>query len=89
VEGKDFSALFDSPSQVLSEEAYAQYSRCPGERYWPTVYPLEDWGMNNCEGVPAPNITYMVSAVQLLSLFFGAHQLCAKYWITTKAHTHT
>ena len=52
VEGKDFSAVFDDPSQVLFEEAYCQYSRCPGERNFPDVHSLPDWALNNCEDVP-------------------------------------
>ena len=66
VEGKDFSAAFDAPEQQLFDEAYAQYSRCPGERYFPNVSALPDWALNNCEDVPAPNITFMGYSVRTL-----------------------
>ncbi len=66
VEGKDFSAVFDDPSKTLFSEAYAQYSRCPGERNFPTVHSLPDWALNNCEDVPVHNITYMGYTVRTL-----------------------
>jgi iduronate 2-sulfatase len=66
VEGKDFSAVFDSPQQQLFTEAYSQYSRCPGERNFPQVSPLPDWALNNCEDVPVVNITYMGYSVRTL-----------------------
>ena len=47
VQGDDFSAVFDDPSAPLKAEAYAQYSRCPGERFFPDVYALPDWALNN------------------------------------------
>lgn len=83
VEGKDFSALFDAPATVLNEEAYAQYSRCPGERDWPSVYPLQDWAMNNCESVPVQNITYMVRKPFFFYIPPFLH--CSH----THTHTHT
>ena len=59
VEGDDVSALFAAPGAPLKTAAFAQYSRCPGERYFPAVSALPDWGLNNCEDVPVANITYM------------------------------
>ena len=50
VEGSSFAAVFDAPEQQLKTEAYAQYSRCPGKRFFPTEYVDEpDWAWNNCE----------------------------------------
>jgi len=49
VAGDDFSPLFGDPRAVLKSEAYAQYSRCPGERDFPQVFDLPDWALNNCE----------------------------------------
>ena len=57
VGGDDFSPLFENPDVVLKSEAYAQYSRCPGEREFPKVFDLPDWALNNCEDVPVVNIT--------------------------------
>ena len=57
VGGDDFSPLFEDPTAVLKSEAYAQYSRCPGEREFPQTYVLPDWALNNCEDVPVANIT--------------------------------
>ena len=57
VGGDDFSPLFANPDAVLKDTAFAQYSRCPGERNFPTVYDLPDWALNNCEDVPVKNIT--------------------------------
>lgn len=59
VAGDDFSAVFAAPAAPLKNEAYAQYSRCPGERFFPNVSALPDWALNNCEDVPVNNITYM------------------------------
>jgi len=57
VEGKDFSPVFDAPQKILFEDAYSQYSRCPGERFFPNVSVLPDWALNNCEDVP---VVYVV-----------------------------
>lgn len=70
VAGDDFSALFADPTQTLKSEAFAQYSRCPGERDFPTVYELPDWALNNCEDVPVVNITFMGYTVRSLEWRF-------------------
>eukprot|EP00045_Choanoeca_perplexa_P010259 m.103166 g.103166 ORF g.103166 m.103166 type:complete len:723 (+) comp15214_c0_seq1:88-2256(+) len=60
VDGIDQSSVLINPLETLKSEAYSQYSRCPGNRYWPkrtTGQP--DWYMNNCESVPSYNISYM------------------------------
>ena len=65
VDGDDVSALLADPTQQLKDEAYAQYSRCPGKRFWPKVTTGEpDWWYNNCEAVPAKNITSMGYSVR-------------------------
>tara|TARA_B110000208_G_scaffold133746_1_gene161857 strand:+ start:156 stop:1088 length:933 start_codon:yes stop_codon:yes gene_type:complete len=66
VDGIDFAYAVEDPSAAPQpagtvNAAYSQYSRCPGARNWPVVTnPADrDWFFNNCEGVPAPNITFM------------------------------
>lgn len=60
VGGNDLSAVLSNPTAVLKNVTYAQYSRCPGDRYWPKVEPNHPaYFMNNCEGVPATNISFM------------------------------
>eukprot|EP00055_Hartaetosiga_balthica_P008669 m.32958 g.32958 ORF g.32958 m.32958 type:complete len:737 (-) comp6423_c0_seq2:179-2389(-) len=61
VDGIDQSSLLQDPSQpALKEYAFTQYSRCPGKRWWPNVtLGKPDYIWNNCENVPAPNISYM------------------------------
>merc|ERR1712194_277614 len=34
VDGADVSASLDKPNTPVKNEAYAQYSRCPGNRLW-------------------------------------------------------
>jgi len=54
-------------TQLLKQTAFAQYSRCPGDKDWPerqTGLPLYD--LNNCEYVPAPNISYMGYTVRTM-----------------------
>jgi hypothetical protein len=98
VEGKDFSAVFDDPSQVLFGEAYAQYSRCPGERNFPVVHALPDWALNNCEDVPVANITYMGYTVRTLGYrltqwYRWDGQACVAQWgappYATELYNHT
>eukprot|EP00041_Stephanoeca_diplocostata_P034237 m.1153084 g.1153084 ORF g.1153084 m.1153084 type:complete len:291 (+) comp24486_c0_seq18:1650-2522(+) len=57
----DKSILLTNPSANVSDGSFSQYSRCPGDRNWPDKYPGKHpaWFMNNCEKVPAPNITSM------------------------------
>eukprot|EP01065_Artemidia_motanka_P032739 TRINITY_DN39723_c0_g1_i1.p1 TRINITY_DN39723_c0_g1~~TRINITY_DN39723_c0_g1_i1.p1 ORF type:complete len:725 (+),score=213.33 TRINITY_DN39723_c0_g1_i1:61-2175(+) len=60
VDGDDVSAVLTAPGTPLKQQAFAQYSRCPGDREWPRRQPGHpDWFLNNCEKVPAKNITYM------------------------------
>lgn len=60
VDGMDLSPVFDDPTAYLKQMAFAQYSRCPGDRYWPKREPGHPaWYMNNCEKVPSANISYM------------------------------
>ena len=65
VDGTDSSHLLAEPTALLKEEAYAQYSRCPGDRFWPKTAPGHPADYyNNCEGVPAVNITAMGYSVR-------------------------
>lgn len=65
VDGADVSALLAEPERMLKQEAYAQYSRCPGDRHWPSREPGHPaWYLNNCEGVPAENISFMGYSVR-------------------------
>lgn len=59
VDGDSFAALLDDPSKTAKTAVYSQYSRCPGNRYWPKHIAGPDYVMNNCETVPAANISYM------------------------------
>ena len=60
VEGDDMSAALSEPAAMIKADAFAQYSRCPGERDFPdNMIAPEDWALNNCEDVPPQNITYM------------------------------
>jgi arylsulfatase A-like enzyme/gamma-glutamyl-gamma-aminobutyrate hydrolase PuuD len=60
VEGDDMSAALSEPAAMIKADAFAQYSRCPGERNFPdNMIAPEDWAINNCEDVPPQNITYM------------------------------
>ena len=61
VDGDDFSVLLSAPDTDTKQAAFAQYPRCPGNRAWPHgANPAgKDWYLNNCEGVPAKNITFM------------------------------
>jgi len=65
VGGQDLSAVLDDPSVLAKNLTYSQYSRCPGDRYWPQrAQGHPAWFMNNCEGVPAANISYMGYSVR-------------------------
>jgi hypothetical protein len=63
VDGVDLSAVFEDVTVSIRNYSFSQYSRCPGDRLWPKKYndsnAKYDWFMNNCEGVPAKNISYM------------------------------
>jgi hypothetical protein len=60
VDGTDVSAVFDEPQKLVKSEAYAQYPRCPGKRFWDRrEQGRPDWYFNNCEGTPAQNISMM------------------------------
>jgi hypothetical protein len=60
VDGDDLSAILQTPSDVLKNVSFSQYSRCPGNRYWPADQPGHPaWYLNNCETSPATNITFM------------------------------
>lgn len=66
VQGKDVSRLLADPATPVATAAFSQYSRCPGERWWPAVTPgAPGWFMNNCELVPASNITAMGYTVRV------------------------
>ena len=73
VDGTDVSALLHQPGIVLKNESYAQYPRCPGLRQWPHrsdcrsqgAPPGADWCLNNCEKVPASNLTAMGYTVRV------------------------
>ena len=55
VDGSDASKLLADPATTLKTEAYSQYSRCPGDRFWPKRQPgVAAYARNNCEEVPAP-----------------------------------
>jgi iduronate 2-sulfatase len=65
VDGSDASKLLADPATTLKTEAYSQYSRCPGDRFWPKRQPgVAAYVWNNCEEVPAPNITSMGYSVR-------------------------
>ena len=65
VEGDDLSAALAAPARILKAEAYAQYSRCPGERNFPdNIANAPDWQYNNCEDVPVRNISFMGYSVR-------------------------
>jgi iduronate 2-sulfatase len=70
VDGDDVSALLDEPDQRIKEGAYSQYSRCPGDRFWPKRMKGPDWYWNNCELVPADKITSMGYTVRTASWRF-------------------
>jgi arylsulfatase A-like enzyme len=60
VDGIDLSAVFNDVTASVRNYSFSQYSRCPGARNWPKVVTgMPDWYMNNCETVPAQNISYM------------------------------
>ena len=60
VDGDDFSQVLVEPDVVLKEVAFSQYSRCPGDRFWPKeMKDQPDYVYNNCESVPAGNMSYM------------------------------
>ena len=60
VDGVDLSPVFDDTALSIRNFSFSQYSRCPGARQWPKVVTGQpDWYMNNCEKVPARNISYM------------------------------
>ena len=60
VDGDDFSQLLVQPEAVLKEVAFSQYSRCPGDRFWPKEMKNQpDYVYNNCESVPAKNMSFM------------------------------
>ena len=87
VQGRDISPLLAAPDHALGEEAaYSQYSRCPGARWWPAVIPhAKGWDMNNCEGVPASNITSMGYSVRVkgwrYTAWFGWNgSVCVPKW---------
>eukprot|EP00040_Diaphanoeca_grandis_P036805 m.236607 g.236607 ORF g.236607 m.236607 type:complete len:581 (-) comp33689_c0_seq1:77-1819(-) len=66
VDGVDVSQLLTQPNVAINEAAYSQYSRCPGDRYWPSVIKgAAAYVMNNCEEVPAQNITSMGYSVRV------------------------
>merc|ERR1712071_605626 len=47
-------------SSSVKTEAYAQYSSCPGKRFWDRrEQGRPDWYFNNCEGTPAQNTSSM------------------------------
>lgn len=70
VAGMDQSQAVRDPTSQLKDYAFAQYSRCPGNRNWPHGAPGHpDWYLNNCEGVPSQNISYMVCASHVMHSF--------------------
>ena len=87
VDGDDFSHLLSAPDTDTKQAAFAQYPRCPGLRAWPRESnPADrDWYLNNCEGVPARNISYMGYTVRSsswrLTQWFGWDGAnCAPLW---------
>lgn len=73
VAGKDVSSLLTDPSIPVSPAAFSQYSRCPGDRWWPAVTKgAPGWFMNNCEEVPASNITSMGYTVRTAGFRYTA-----------------
>jgi arylsulfatase A-like enzyme len=60
VDGVDLSPVLDDPTLNVRNYSFSQYSRCPGDRDWKKpVKNVPDWYMNNCEQVPAKNISFM------------------------------
>jgi|Transcript_19691 iduronate 2-sulfatase len=71
VDGGDNADLLSSPQKVLKQEAYSQYSRCPGDRFWPKRMPGQPADIfNNCEAVPAHNITAMGYSIRTVQWRF-------------------
>ena len=92
VDGDDFGQLLSAPDTDTKQAAFAQYPRCPGLRTWPQdSNPADrDWYLNNCEGVPARNISYMGYTVRSgswrLTQWFGWDgATCAPLWDSVHA----